>query len=105
MTFSGTADPSATGASVGRAYNVGMTVGNVCFRVHPGFILTTAPIDYEVVLSGVGANYTVDVSIEQAGVGAFSDSYVLSQSIFGAGGAVSSFGGVPCWVWDWVLGH
>ena len=122
MTFSGTL-ARANGASLGGgAYNLGMTVGNVYFLVHPGFgggafrfdsvNLATSlvspgsnggnkgigftpdanDIDFEVVLTGVGSNYSFDVSINQTGVGSFMNTYSLAQSVFGAGGSIASFG-------------
>ena len=122
MTFSGTVDPSSTGSSGVGAYNLGMTVGNVYFLVHTGFpgsafrydpvnlgtslvspggytgninigfTANTTPIDFTIALNTVGTDYSIDVSIEQSGVGSFASTYVLGQSAFGAGGAVSSFG-------------
>jgi hypothetical protein len=122
MTFSGTIARSTGASAGGGAYNLGMTVGNVYFLVHPGFgggafrydsvnlatslvspnsnggnnsigfTPTTAFIDFEVVLTGVGSNYSFDVSIDQTGVGSFTNSYTLAQSVFGTGGSIASFG-------------
>ena len=122
MTFSGTLSRSAGASLGGGVYNLGMTVGNVYFLVHPGYsgsafrfdsvnlatslvspgsngsnknigyTADSSDIDFEVILTASGANYSFDVSIEQTGVGSFSNTYTLAQSIFGAGGAISSFG-------------
>lgn len=122
MTFSGTISRTNFTRLGGGAYNLGMTVGNVYFLVHPGFgggafrfdsvNLSTSlvspgtnggnknigftpdasDIDFEVVLTGVGSNYSFDVSINQTGVGSFMNTYSLAQSVFGTGGAIASFG-------------
>lgn len=122
MTFSGTITRSRSASIGGGAYNLGMTVGNVYFLVHPGFsgggfrfdsvnlatslvspgsnignqnigyTPTTDDIDFEVVLTGVGSDYSFDVSINQAGVGSFTSTYTLAQSVFGSGGSIASFG-------------
>lgn len=122
MTFSGTLSRTAGSVLGGGSYNLGMTVGNVYFLVHPGYPngafrfdsvnLTTSlvspgsngsnksigftpdssDIDFMVTLNAVGTDYSFDVSINQTGVGSFSSTYTLAQSAFGTAGAISSFG-------------
>lgn len=118
MTFSGTVDPTQAGVG---DYNIGMTVGDVYFLVHPGssggafrfdtvnlgtslvtpgsnganknigFTPDATAIDFEIVLNTVGSNYSFDVSIQQ-GLSLFMSTYSLAQSVFGGGGNIASFG-------------
>ena len=122
MTFSGTIARTPGSSTGGGLYNLGMTVGNVYFLVHPGFpngafrfdsvnLATSlvspnsnggnksigftpdlSDIDFLVVLTGVGSNFSFDVTINQTGVGSFSNTYTLAQSVFGTGGSIASFG-------------
>ena len=122
LTFSGILDPSPTSGINPGAYNLGMTVGNAYFLLHPFFPngafrydsvnLTTSlvtpgaftsnismgytpndtPLDFLVVLTSGGVGL-IDfaVTINQ-GINSFNLSASLSESVFGSGGQVSSFG-------------
>lgn len=119
MTFSGTLDNANLG---GGGRNIGMTVGNVYFLVHPGFsgsafrydavnlgtgfvdagaytsninigyTVNATAVDIIVALTSSGTNYDFDVTINQAGVGSYMNSFTLAKSAFGFGGAIDSFG-------------
>lgn len=113
LTFSGTLDPSNDSAA--GDYGMGITIGNLWFFFHPGWVngafriqsSTTIEVnnqdmgfmpddsatDFEIVLSDAGSgNFNADVTITQAANTYNPGTFVLAGTKFGAGGEIQSFG-------------
>lgn len=122
MTFAGTLSRESNQVALGGSrYNLGMTIGNVYVLLHPGccggaFRLNAvnpttslvgnahvgnqnigytpdfSDVSFAVLLTAMGVNYSIDVSIVQASGASSMRNYTLAQSLFGTGGSISSFG-------------